>query len=87
MNKNGIKAYLDEGIDVVLGTDGHGMYSTFGGQEVILALAAGVEVADLEKIKALSRLTGSESSSVAYYNHDSTFIGIGINNGKKYLLR
>lgn len=47
-----IKAYLDEGIDVVLGTDGHGMYSTFGGQEVILALAAGVEVADLEKIKA-----------------------------------
>lgn len=47
-----IKAYLDEGIDVVLGTDGHGMYSTFGGQEVILALAAGVEISDLEKIQA-----------------------------------
>ena len=42
-----IKRYLDAGIDVVLGTDGHGMYSTFNGQETVLAIAAGVTVADL----------------------------------------
>lgn len=47
-----IKRYLDEGIDVVLGTDGHGMYSTFGGQEALLATAAGVEISDFEKIRA-----------------------------------
>ena len=46
-----IKKYVDEGIDVVLGTDGHGMYSTFGGQEALLATAAGLEPSDFEKIK------------------------------------
>ena len=47
-----IKKYVDRGIDVVLGTDGHGMYSTFGGQEALLATAAGLEPSDFEKIKA-----------------------------------
>jgi adenosine deaminase len=47
-----IKKYLDYDIDVVLGTDGHGMYSTFGGQEALLATAAGLETSDFEKIKA-----------------------------------
>lgn len=47
-----IKKYIDRGIDVVLGTDGHGMYSTFGGQEALLATAAGLEPSDFEKIKA-----------------------------------
>nr|MCR5146230.1 hypothetical protein [Clostridia bacterium] len=46
-----IKKYIDRGIDVVLGTDGHGMYSTFGGQEALLATAAGLEPEDFEKIK------------------------------------
>ena len=45
-----IKRYLDEGIDVVLGTDGHGMYSTVGGQEALLASVAGVELSDFEKM-------------------------------------
>lgn len=47
-----IKRYVDEGIDVVLGTDGHGIYSTFGGQEALLATVAGLEASDFEKIKA-----------------------------------
>lgn len=46
-----IKRYIEAGIDVVLGTDGHGMYSTFGEQEVVLATAAGLEPEDFEKIK------------------------------------
>lgn len=47
-----IKRYLNEGIDVALGTDGHGMYSTVAGQETLLASAAGVEPSDFEKMKA-----------------------------------
>ena len=47
-----IKRYIDEGIDVVLGTDGHGIYSTFGNQEALLATAAGLEASDFEKIKS-----------------------------------
>jgi len=46
-----IKKYLDRGIDVVLGTDGHGLYSTSGSQEALLASAAGLEPSDFEKIK------------------------------------
>lgn len=46
-----IKKYLDKGIDVVLGTDGHGLYSTSGSQEALLASAAGLEPSDFEKIK------------------------------------
>ena len=46
-----IKKYLDRGIDVVLGTDGHGLYSTSGSQEALLASAAGLEPIDFEKIK------------------------------------
>ena len=46
-----IKKYLDRGIDVVLGTDGHGLYSTSGTQEALLASAAGLESRDFEKIK------------------------------------
>lgn len=46
-----IKRYLDAGVKVVLSTDGHGLYSTSGSQEVILAKAAGLTDEDLEKIK------------------------------------
>ncbi|MBQ6992211.1 MAG: hypothetical protein IJN50_04820 [Clostridia bacterium] len=45
-----IKRYLDAGVKVTLSTDGHGLYSTAGIQEVILALAAGLKKEDLEKI-------------------------------------
>lgn len=45
-----IKRYLDAGVKVTLSTDGHGLYSTSGVQEVILALAAGLTKEDLEKI-------------------------------------
>ncbi len=47
-----IKKYIDQGIDVVLGTDGHGMYSTSGEQEVLLAMAAGLEPEDFELLRA-----------------------------------
>lgn len=46
-----IKRYLDSGVKVVLATDGHGLYSTAGKQEVILATAAGLTKNDFEKIK------------------------------------
>lgn len=46
-----IKKYLDKDVDVVLGTDGHGLYSTFGEQEIILASAAGLTGKDFEKIR------------------------------------
>ena len=46
-----IKRYLDKDIDVVLGTDGHGLYSTFGEQEIILATAAGLTERDFEKMR------------------------------------
>lgn len=46
-----IKKYIDQGIDVVLGTDGHGMYSTSGAQEVLLAMAAGLEPEDFELLR------------------------------------
>lgn len=46
-----IKYYIDQGIDVVLCTDGHGLYSTSGEQEVLLAQIAGLKRADFEKIK------------------------------------
>ncbi len=52
INEVPIKKYLDAGIDVVLGTDGHGLYSTYGGQEALLATAAGVTADDFEKILA-----------------------------------
>lgn len=45
-----IKRYVDAGVDVVLGTDGHGLYSTFGKQEALLASAAGLEVKDFEHL-------------------------------------
>lgn len=47
-----IKKYLDHGVDVVLGTDGHGLYSTEGEQETILAMAAGLTRDDFDKIRA-----------------------------------
>ena len=46
-----IAEYIRNGIKVVLATDGHGMYSTSGEQEVLLASAAGVRSEDLIKIK------------------------------------
>lgn len=47
-----IKKYIDNGVQVVLGTDGHGTYSTTSKQEVILAMAAGLDERDFEKMKA-----------------------------------
>ena len=46
-----IKKYLDAGVDVVLGTDGGGIYSTIGEQESLLATAAGLEPEDFEKLR------------------------------------
>src|SRR5574344_548039 len=45
-----IKKYLDDGIRVVLGTDGKGIYSTDLSQEMLLAAQAGLTPADFEKI-------------------------------------
>ncbi|MBR5419229.1 hypothetical protein IK110_03200 [Candidatus Saccharibacteria bacterium] len=52
VNEIPIKKYLDAGIDVVLGSDGHGLYSTSGEQEIILAAAAGLTPEDFEKLRA-----------------------------------
>ena len=62
-----IKKYLDAGVDVVLGTDGGGLYSTIGEQEALLATAAGLEPEDFEKMrqteaKILEREARRESS-------------------------
>ena len=45
-----IKKYVDAGIKVVLGTDGHGLYSTSNVQESVLAFAAGLSSEDLKRI-------------------------------------
>ena len=47
-----IKKYIDAGVDVVLGTDGHGLYTTIGEQEAILATVAGLGPEDFAKIHA-----------------------------------
>ena len=47
-----VKRYIDAGVKVVFGTDGHGMYSTDSKQEAILATATGVTPADMDKIIA-----------------------------------
>lgn len=62
-----IKKYLDAGVDVVLGTDGGGLYSTVGEQEALLATAAGLEPEDFEKMrqteaKILAKATEREMS-------------------------
>ena len=46
-----IKEYIDAGVRVVLGTDGHGTYSTDLMQEVVLAKAAGLTEEDFKKIE------------------------------------
>lgn len=76
-----IKRYLDAGIDVVLGTDGHGMYSTFNGQETVLAIAAGVTVADLDKMKeteskVISRALAREAKHPTIEDVDALYAGI-----------
>ena len=45
-----IKRYIDAGIKVVLGTDGHGLYSTSSQQETVLAHAAGLSREDFQRI-------------------------------------
>ena len=47
-----VKRYIDAGVKVCFGTDGHGMYSTDSRQEAILATAAGVTPEDMEKVVA-----------------------------------
>ena len=46
-----IKQYIDAGVNVVLATDGHGLYTTSSEQEVLLASFAGLTNKDFEKIK------------------------------------
>ncbi|MBR4004033.1 MAG: hypothetical protein IKI95_08350 [Clostridia bacterium] len=50
LNEIPIKSYIDAGVQVVLGTDGRGIYSTDLGQEMILAYEAGLTVDDFKKI-------------------------------------
>ena len=50
MNQTTIKRYIDAGIKVVLGTDGHGLYSTSSQQETVLAHAAGLSREDFQRI-------------------------------------
>ena len=45
-----IKRFIDSGVGVVLGTDGHGLYSTTSSQEAVLADSAGLDTKDFEKI-------------------------------------
>ncbi len=46
-----IKRYLDAGVRVVLGTDGHGLYLTSAQQEALLATEAGLSPEDFSKIR------------------------------------
>lgn len=45
-----IKRYVDLGVDVVLGTDGKGIYSTTIAQEMLLAHQAGITMEDFKSI-------------------------------------
>ncbi len=45
-----IKKYIDSGVQVVLGTDGRGIYSTSISQEMLLAKQAGLTLEDFKKI-------------------------------------
>ena len=87
-----IKRYVDAGVDVVLGTDGHGLYSTFGKQEALLATAAGLEKEEFEKLvqtekKVLDRARQREQTHPRISNvkelYDSV-IHTGENGGKHY---
>jgi len=51
LNEIPIKKYLDNNIQVVLGTDGKGIYSTSIEQEKLLAKQAGLELEDFKKIE------------------------------------
>lgn len=51
ISTNPIKRYIDNGIPVVLCTDGHGMYSTNFIQELYLGALAGILEEDMKKIK------------------------------------
>ena len=46
-----IKEYIDSGVKAVLGTDGHGMYSTSSLQESVLAEVAGLSKKDFDVIE------------------------------------
>lgn len=56
-----IKQYIDSGIDVILGTDGRGIYSTSIKQEMLLAQQAGLTQKDFKKIENAERLILSKS--------------------------
>lgn len=76
-----IKKYLDAGVDVVLGTDGGGLYSTIGEQEALLATAAGLEPGDFEKMrqteaKILERESQRESSHPRPESVDFMYDGV-----------
>ncbi len=67
-----IKRYLDAGVDVVLGSDGHGLYSTIGEQESILASVAGLEPEDFAKIHATEQkiLAAAAAREQTHTEHD-----------------
>ena len=76
-----IKKYLDAGVDVVLGTDGGGIYSTVGEQESLLATAAGLEPEDFEKLrqteaKVLAREKAREVGHMPITDIDSMYDNI-----------
>ena len=76
-----IKKYLDAGVDVVLGTDGGGLYSTTGEQEALLAAAAGLEPEDFGKMrqteaKILEREARRESSHPRLESVDFMYDGV-----------
>lgn len=50
-----IKKYMDMGLHVVMGTDGHGMYSTDARQEAIHAYGMGVSIEQLEEMNKFER--------------------------------
>lgn len=50
LNEIPIKQYMEKGIQVVLGTDGKGIYSTDLDQEIILAHQAGLSIDDIKTI-------------------------------------
>ena len=87
-----IKRYIDEGVDVVLGSDGHGLYSTFGKQEALLAAAAGLKSKDFEQLvrteqRVLQRAEDRERRHPRISNVQGLYDSIvhtGENGGKHY---
>lgn len=64
-----VKKYIDAGVQVCFGTDGHGMYSTDARQEAICATSTGVTPEDMERVVAgeeayIDRMTESSEKKM-----------------------